>query len=98
MINKNIKSVGWFMEEGEVLDDIKGIYSEFEEMFNEGSKVSSFEEGKKKVKEYVLEYGDEGDWVEVEKKLNELKKLNKGEDWIVWNVECDCSLGFKVIG
>jgi hypothetical protein len=25
-----------------------------------------------------------------------LKKLNKGEDWIVWNVECDCSLGFKV--
>ena len=98
MINKNIKSVGWFMEEGEVLDDREGIYSEFEEMFNEGSKVSSFEEGKKKVKEYVLEYGDEGDWVEVEKKLNELKKLNKGEDWIVWNVECDCSLGFKVIG
>jgi hypothetical protein len=98
MINKNIKSVGWFMEEGEVLDDREGIYSEFEEMFNDGSKVSSFEEGKKKVKEYVLEYGDEGDWVEVEKKLNELKKLNKGEDWIVWNVECDCSLGFKVNG
>ncbi len=96
MINKNIKSVGWFMEDGEVLDDIKGIDSEFEVMFNEGSKVSSFEKGKKKVKEYVLEYGDEGVWVEVEKKLNELKKLNKGEDWIVWNVECDCSLGFKV--
>jgi hypothetical protein len=42
-----------------------------------------------------LEYGDESDWVEVEKKLNDLKKLNNGEDWIVWNVECDCSLGFK---
>jgi hypothetical protein len=96
MINKNIKSVGWFMEDGEVLDDMKGIDSEFEVMFNEGIKVDSFEKGSKKVKEYVLEYGDEGDWKKVEKKLIELKKLNKGEDWIVWNVECDCSLGFKV--
>jgi hypothetical protein len=92
---KNIKSVGWFMEEGIVLDDRKGIDSEFEVMFNEGNKVDSFEEGCEKVKEYVLEYGDEGDWKKVEKKLNELKKLNEGEDWIVWNVECDCSLGFK---
>ena len=92
---ENIKSVGWFMEEGIVLDDREGIEEMFEEMFDEGSKVSSFEEGCEKVKEYVLEYGDESDWVEVEKKLNELKKLNNGEDWIVWNVECDCSLGFK---
>jgi len=93
---KNIKSVGWFMEEGIVLDDRDGIDEMFEVMFNEGSKVSSFEEGCEKVKGYVLGYGDESDWVEVEKKLNELKKLNKGEDWIVWNVECDCSLGFRV--
>jgi hypothetical protein len=92
---ENIKSVGWFMEEGIVLDDREGIEEMFEEMFDEGSKVSSFEEGCEKVKEYVLEYGDESDWVEVEKKLNDLKKLNNGEDWIVWNVECDCSLGFK---
>jgi hypothetical protein len=92
---ENIKSVGWFMEEGIVLDDREGIEEMFEEMFEEGSKVSSFEEGCEKVKEYVLEYGDESDWVEVEKKLNDLKKLNNGEDWIVWNVECDCSLGFK---
>jgi len=92
---ENIKSVGWFMEEGIVLDDREGIEEMFEEMFDEGSKVSSFEEGCEKVKEYVLEYGGEIDWVEVEKKLNDLKKLNNGEDWIVWNVECDCSLGFK---
>ena len=92
---KEIKSVGWFMEEGIVIDDRKGISEDFEMMFDDGVKVNSFEEGVKMVKDYVLEYGDKNDWKKVEKKLNELKKLNEGEDWIVWNVECDCNLGFK---
>lgn len=95
MIIENIKSVGWGLEDGEVLDDTKGIYEEFEEMFNDGEKVDSFEEGCEKVKKYVMDYGNEDDWKKVEKKLNKLKKLHNGEDWIVWNVECDCSLGFK---
>jgi hypothetical protein len=95
MAIKTIKSVGWSMEDGIVLDEREGIDEMFEEMFNEGSKVSSFEEGCERVKEFVLEVGDESDWVEVEEKLNELKKLNNGEGWIVWNVEYDCSLGFK---
>lgn len=97
-IIKEIKSVGWGMEDGEVLDDRKGLVEEFEVMFDEGEKVKSFEEGCEKVKGYVLEYGDEKDWKKVEKKLNELKKLNEGEEWVVWNVECDCSLGFKSKG
>ena len=97
MMNKNIKSVGWGMEDGEVLDDRKGLYEDFVVMFEEGEVVESFEKGCEKVKEYVLEYGEESDWLKVEKKLNELKKMNKGEEWVVWNVECDCSLGFKIV-
>ena len=96
-INRNIKSVGWGMEDGEVLDDRKGVGEDFVVMFEEGEVVESFEEGCEKVKEYVLEYGEESDWLKVEKKLNELKKMNKGEEWVVWNVECDCSLGFKIV-
>ena len=33
MMNKNIKSVGWGMEDGEVLDDGKGLYEDFVLMF-----------------------------------------------------------------
>ena len=93
---KEIKSVGWLRDDGSVIDDRKGIDEVYEEMWNDGDKVESFEDGCEMVKEYVLGYGgDESDWLKVEKKLNELKKLNNGEDWIVWSVECDCNLGFK---
>ena len=45
MMDKNIKSVGWGMEDGEVLDDRKGLYEDFVVMFEEGEVVESFEKG-----------------------------------------------------
>ena len=91
---KNIKSVGWVLDDGMVMDDSKGIDSVFEVMFDEGEEVS-FERGVKEVKKYLKEYDGMDCWEEMEKKLNELKKKNKGEKWVVWNVECDINLGFK---
>ena len=64
-INKNIKSVGWFMEEGIVIDDRKGLSEDFVMMFEEGEKVNSFEEGVEKVKEYVFEAFAQTAWYPV---------------------------------
>ena len=91
---KNIKSVGWGLEDGMVLDNSKGIEEDYEVMFNEGDEVS-FEKGVKEVKKYMKLYDGMDCWKEMEKKLNELKKMNEGKKWVVWNVECDINLGFK---
>ena len=96
MMDEVIKSVGWFIEDGEIIDDSCGmLIEEYVEMFNEGVEVS-FEEGCEKIKEYMRMYHGEDMIEEVMNKLNELKRNRKSEGkWILWNVECDINLGYK---
>lgn len=93
-LNKNIKSVGWGMEDGEIIDDRNGLWVEFVSMFKEGNEVS-FEEGLEKVKEYMDMYDGGEMFSEVKSMLMELKeKRNDDGKWVLWNVECDVSLGY----
>lgn len=93
---KNIKSIGWGMEDGMILNDSGGIDEMFEEMFDEGNEVG-FNEGLEKVKEYMNMY-DGGDmFEEVKGKLEKLKSKREVDGkWVLWNVESDISLGYRV--
>lgn len=87
-----IKSVGFCGDDGCVIDDSAGL-QEFIESFEEGE-VVKFEDGLKELKEYVLQWGEKEDWVEVESKLKELKEEVGNEGvWKTWGVEYDYNLG-----
>ena len=92
---KVIKSVGYSIDTGEVLDDSQGL-TEFVEFVEDedSSEEVTFEEGLKQLKEYVLDHGgEEEDVKEIESKLLELKeKVGFKGVWRTWGVEYDMSL------
>lgn len=94
----NIKSVGWFIEEGEIVDERNGSLVGFDiDVYWDEGEVVSFEEGLKKMKEYMYEYDGKKEWKIVEKMLIEMNKnKNNKNDWVLWSIERDCSLGYKV--
>ena len=96
VMNKVVKSVGFCADSGEVLDDSVGLEDEefVEFVFDEDSSSKvSFEKGLKELKTYVLDYGEEKDWKEIEEKLMKLKEEVGNEGvWRSWGVEYDSSL------
>lgn len=94
---KTIKSLGYQLEDEVILEDLEWT-GEWQEMYDEGQEVS-FEVGLSELKNYVLkgagEAGEEN-WVELEKKLLNLKKeVGEKGRWILWGVEYDCSLAVE---
>lgn len=91
-MNKVVKSVGFCVDDGCVLDDSLGL-QEFIEFFEEGE-VVKFEDGLKVLKEYTLRDGLEKDWKKIENKLKKIKeKVGNEGVWRLWGVEYDMSLG-----
>jgi len=91
-MSNEIKSVGFCVDDGCVLDDSAGL-QEYIEFFEEGE-VVKFEDGLKELKEYTLRDGLEKDWKKIESKLKKIKEEVGNEGvWRLWGVEYDMSLG-----
>jgi hypothetical protein len=100
-IEWSVKSVGYNIEDGgEILDD-REWSEEWSEEWEEGESVS-FEDGMKKLKEYVCEDKGESEdgeekWKEMEEMLREIKEeVGDRGDWRLWGVEYDMSLGVEI--